>query len=151
MPAQSELVGRWDIVSWEQAYDDGRIQYPLGEDLEGFLRYTTDGEMTVMITSRDRPVFTSGGQWDADDEELAGAYRSMLAYAGRYDIDGDVVVHHVELSLFPNWKGGQQRRRFVFREDGALALEARLETGTPQARTARLVWRRHGAWGTHER
>jgi Lipocalin-like domain len=147
MSARSELVGRWDIVSWVQAYDDGRLRYPLGEDLDGFIRYTADGEMMCMIARRDRPAFTTGGQWDASDAERAAAYQSMLSYAGRYELADDVVIHDVELSLFPNWIGGQQRRRFVFRGDGTLALEARLEADTPQARTARLVWRRHGAAG----
>jgi hypothetical protein len=147
------LVGRWDIVSWVQAYDDGRTQYPMGEELNGFIRYTEDGDMMCMISRRDRPNFTTGGQWDASDAEKAGAYQSMLSYAGRYTVghdpvDGDVVTHHVELSLFPGWVGGQQRRRFLFDPDHAgagdtVSLEARLEVGTPQARTARLVWRRH--------
>ncbi len=53
------------------------------------------------------------------------------------------MTHHVELAIFPNWKGGRQRRRFVFADDGTVALEGRFEDGTPQARTARLVWRRH--------
>lgn len=62
-----------------------------------------------------------------------------MSYAGTYDVEGDVISHHVELSLFPNWEGGVQRRtaRRVGRE---LHLEARLEEGTPEARTARLVW-----------
>jgi hypothetical protein len=27
----------------------------------------------------------------------------FVAYAGRYSFHGDRVIHHVELSLFPNW------------------------------------------------
>ena len=142
MTLREVLVGRWDIVSWVQAYDDGRRQYPMGEDLHGFIRYGDDGDMTVMIARRDRPNFSTGGQWDAADHEKAAAYESMLAYAGRYELDGDHVVHHVDMSLFPGWTGGQQRRRVVVGTDGTVALEARLEDGTPQARTARLVWRR---------
>ena len=148
MTTAADLVGRWDIVSWVQAYDDGRVQHPMGEDLEGFIRYTADGEMVCMIVRGDRAAFATGGQWDASDEEKAVAYQSMLSYAGRYEVVGDAVTHHVELSLFPNWAGGQQRRRFVFRDDGTLALEARLEADTQQARTARLVWRRHAPSGS---
>jgi Lipocalin-like domain len=140
----SDLIGRWDIVSWVQQYDDGHMQYPMGEDLHGFIRYTGDGDMMVMIARRDRAGFTTGGQWDAADSDKAAAYQSMLAYAGHYEVDGDHVVHHVDLSLFPGWVGGQQRRRVDRRSDGTIALEARLEDGTPQARTARLVWRRAG-------
>jgi hypothetical protein len=34
----------------------------------------------------------------------------FVACAGRYTFHGDPVVHHVELSLFPNWVGSDQER-----------------------------------------
>jgi Lipocalin-like domain len=37
----------------------------------------------------------------------AGTY---VSYCGRYEFHGDTVVHHVELSLFPNWVGVEQER-----------------------------------------
>ena len=143
MTATLDLVGRWDIVSWEQLYDDGRRELPMGERLEGFIRYSADGDMVCMIGRVDRPRFVKGGQWNAPDDEKARAYESLLSYAGRYRLDGDVITHSVEMSLFPNWKGGEQKRRVQVQPDGTLALVARLEENTPQARTARLVWRRH--------
>lgn len=148
----TSLVGRWDIVSWEQVYDDGRVQRPLGDRLTGFIDYSVDGRVTVMISKADRAPFVTGGQWDADDAEQAAAYRSVLAYAGRYELDGAeldgaTVTHFVEISLFPGWVGGKQVRR-VAERDGEIALEARLEEGTPQARTARLSWRRAEDGGT---
>lgn len=139
------LVGRWDILAWEQLYDDGRKQLPLGEELEGFLRYTEEGDMIVMIARKDRKPFETGGQWNADDAEKAGAYSSMLSYAGRYEVQGDTVIHKVDISLFPNWKGGEQKRQLELKDDNTLAIKARLEEGTPQARTAQLLWRRHGS------
>ncbi|MFJ9381251.1 lipocalin-like domain-containing protein [Streptomyces sp. NPDC101455] len=146
-----DLVGRWDIVSWEQVYDDGRVQLPLGSRLNGFIRYTSDGDMACLITKAERAPFRTGGQWDADDAEKATAYGSMLAYAGSWslDVDGDgpVVTHKVDMSLFPNWVGGQQRRRISLQPDGSITLEARLEDGTSEARTARLAWRRHNSEG----
>lgn len=48
------------------------------------------------------------------------------------------------MSLFPHWVGGEQKRCVVVQPEGTIALTARLEDHTPQARTARLVWRRHG-------
>ena len=143
-----DLVGRWDIVAWEQVYDDGRRELPMGEHLEGFIRYLPDGDMVCMIGRAERAKFVKGGQWNAPDDEKALAYQSMLAYAGRWRIAGDVITHRVEMSLFPNWKGGEQKRRVQVQADGTLALTARLEDSTPQARTARLVWRRHDGSAT---
>jgi hypothetical protein len=138
-----DLVGRWDIISWVQQYDDGRLQYPMGADLIGFIRYTSDGDVIVQISRSDRPQFTTGGQWDADKAEQAAAYGSMLTYSGRYVLDGDHVTHHVDISLYPGWVGTLQRRRLAIGDDGTIALEARLEPDTPEARTARLLWRPH--------
>lgn len=138
-----DLVGRWDVVAWEQVYDDGRRELPMGEQLEGFIRYLADGDMVCMISRGGRAPFTHGGQWHAPQADKAAAYQSMLSYAGRWRLDGDVITHHVQFSLFPNWVGSEQKRRVEPQPDGTLALTARLEENTPQARTARLVWRRH--------
>ncbi len=135
-------VGRWEILSWEQTFDDGRREQPMGEQLQGFIQYSEGGHMACMIARTDRLTFKSGGQWNASDTEKASAYNSLLAYGGRYDVKGDVITHQVDISLFPNWVGGAQKRRFVVNADGTLTLSARLEDGTPQARSARLIWRR---------
>ncbi|HCY62363.1 MAG TPA: hypothetical protein DHV59_05950 [Oxalobacteraceae bacterium] len=137
------MIGRWQVVAWEQVYDDGRRTYPMGQQVEGFIQYDSDGRMMCMLCRGDRQKFTTGGQWNASQEEKAAAYSSMLAYAGSYTVaGGDSVSHHVELSSFPNWKGGIQKRRIETMDAGQLVLVARLEEGTSEARTARLVWRR---------
>lgn len=137
----ADLIGRWTIVRWRQEYDDGRRTYPMGEEVAGFIDYRVDGTMAVILARRDRAPFTSGGQWDASDAEKAAAYDGMLSYCGTYAVAGDTIEHRIELSLFPNWQGATQRRRAAM-VDGELHLTARIEEGTPQARTIALVWRR---------
>lgn len=137
---QDNIRGRWDILSWEQLYDDGRVVHPMGTELEGFIEYGPYG-MFCVIARKDRESFRSGGQWSADDAEKASAYGSYLTYAGDYEVAGDTIKHHVRYSLFPNWVGGTQQRLALF--DGeVLALTARLEEGSSEARTARLCWKR---------
>lgn len=140
--SEQGMTGRWQIVAWEQVYDDGRRTYPMGQEVEGFIQYDSDGRMMCMLCRGDRQKFTSGGQWNASEQEKAEAYSSMLAYAGTYTYSGDTVSHHVELSAFPNWKGGTQKRRIEMMDARQLVLAARLEEGTSEARTARLVWKR---------
>ncbi|SDI13725.1 lipocalin-like domain-containing protein [Pseudomonas panipatensis] len=134
------IRGRWAILSWEQVYDDGRVVYPMGTALEGFIEYSDFG-MFCVIAKADREPFVSGGQWSASDAEKAAAYGSYLTYAGAFDVQGDTVLHHVRHSLFPNWEGGTQRR-IAHLDGGVLALTARLEEGSSEARTATLRWRR---------
>lgn len=137
---RSDLFGRWTIVEWLQTYDDGRVVHPMGKVLDGFIEYGPHG-MFCFLASGERPPFSTGGQWSADDREKAAAYSSCLSYAGTFDVDGDSVTHHVRHSLFPNWVGGTQRRTAQLDGD-ALSLSARLEAGTPEARTVVLTWRR---------
>jgi hypothetical protein len=146
MFTELDLIGRWNIVTWEQRYDDGRLHLPLGERLTGFIRYSSDGDMVCMLASVDRPRFSTGGQWDADEHDRAAAYQSMLAYSGRWSLRSDpelTVTHTIEVSPFPDWIGTEQSRTIFPESAGVIALEARLEEGTAQARTARLVWRRN--------
>lgn len=137
---KTDISGRWEIVSWEQNYDDGRVLYPMGQHLEGFIEYGLHG-MFCIIATANRVHFKSGGQWSANSAEKAAAYSTYFTYAGDYDIENDVIVHKVKHSLFPNWEGGLQRRVAKF-QDGLLYLTARLEDGTAEARNANLVWRR---------
>ena len=139
---QPQLSGRWELVTFEQIYDDGRRLYPMGEGPQGIIQYSEDGFMSCMICRPNRENFTTGGQWNASDTEKANAYNSVLSYAGRYQIKDDVVTHFVDLSLFPNWVGGQQHRKFEFDGQGQLSLTARLEENTSEARTALLLWKR---------
>jgi hypothetical protein len=139
------LLGTWNIISWEQRYDDGRVTYPLGKALDGFIAYDRHGRMSCMMAKADMVPFESGGQWNASEAERARAYSSFMSYAGRYSINGDVVTHHVEISLFPNWKNNQQKRRVKLLRDHAgdmLEIIARLEDGTSEARSAVLTWKR---------
>lgn len=135
-----DLLGSWQLVDWVQHYDDGRIVRPFGEHPAGVITYV-DGRMTCILSRAGRTPFSSDGQWTASDAEKARTYDEFMAYAGRYEFDGTTVIHHVEMSLFPGWIGGQQRRKAEL-SDGVLRLFARLEGGTAQARTAILKWRR---------
>jgi len=135
-----EIEGRWIIESWRQEYDDGRVVLPLGEHVTGFAEYH-NGRVTIMLARADRAHFTTGGQWDASQAEKARAYETGLFYAGRFSIEGDTVLHEIEIASYPNWVGSTQKRRMSLQGD-TLQLGARLEDGTPEARSAILQWRR---------
>ncbi len=137
------IKGRWSILAWQQLYDDGRVLLPMGIELEGFIEYSDFG-MFCVVAKKDREAFTTGGQWSAEDSEKAAAYSSYLTYAGDFDVDGNTITHKVRYSIFPNWVGGSQVRKAVLEGD-TLFLEARLEEGTSEARTARLSWKRVAA------
>jgi hypothetical protein len=85
--------------------EHGTISYPLGRDAVGVIVYTDDGYMFVAIMCPDRQPFAAGDLLKGSGEEKARAAETYVSYCGRYELHGDTVIHHVELSLFPNWSG----------------------------------------------
>lgn len=110
---ENPLVGTWLLRSAElrSAHE---MTHPWGPDATGQLIHSADGYMSVIITAARRPQFATSDLRGGGNEELAQAARTCTAYAGRYERCGDTVVHHVEASLFPNWVGTDQVRRFDF-------------------------------------
>ena len=109
MPENS-LVGTWRLVSWENRDAQGHVSWPAGHAPRGYIMYTADGYVSVQIMPANRPPFAAGDLLGGSSAEKAGAAETYTAYAGRYERRGNTVIHHVEVSLFPNWVGTQQER-----------------------------------------
>jgi Lipocalin-like domain len=138
---QRELVGAWRLVSWENRAADGQPNFPMGADARGYLIYTADGRFSVTISRADRRRFAGGDLLGGTESEKARAAEGFVAYAGRYTRRGEHVVHHVELSLFPNWVGTDQQRLAALSED-TLILSARPLLLAGKQQVPRLVWQR---------
>ncbi len=137
------LVGTWRLVSFENRSVDGQeVSYPFGEDAVGYIMYNEDGYVFVTISRPDRAQFAAGDLFGGSTEEKARAAGAYMSYCGRYEFRGETVVHHVELSLFPNWVGGDQERLVELEGDRSALSSTRpiLQGGTP--RTAHLIWER---------
>jgi hypothetical protein len=139
--ARGALVGAWRLLSWENRAADGQITYPMGADTLGYLLYTADGRFSVTISRRGRAGFAAGDLLSGTTEEQARAVEGFVAYAGRYSFHGDRVIHHVELSLFPNWVGSDQERWVELAED-RLTLSASPLLLAGRQQIPRLVWER---------
>ena len=139
--SSNPLVGTWRLLSWETRSADGEISYPLGRDAVGIIVYTDDGYMFVAIMRPDREPFAAGDLLAGSGEEKARAAESYVSYCGRYEYQSDSVIHHVELSLFPNWSGVDQER-LVEVTGNRLTLRTRPLLLEGREQTARLVWER---------
>ena len=98
-----QLVGRWKLVSWLARNGDGEVSYPFGERAEGSLVYTRGGWMSGQLAVSDRDALATNDVVGGDEIERTAAYSSYIAYAGTNEVVGDVVIHRVKMSLFPNW------------------------------------------------
>ena len=138
---ERDFVGTWRLVSMEGRSSDDTVTYPLGADARGFLIYTADGYMSVVISRAARTRFGTSDILAGSQEHLAEAAESYISYAGRFQVQGEWVRHSVEVSLFPDWAGTTQNRRYAF-EGQRLTLSTDPFLLGGERRTAVLAWER---------
>lgn len=141
MVQQEDVVGTWRLVTYQLRGEGGEVSHPLGRDLAGFIIYTTDGYMSATLMRPGRPLFKAGDLLGGTTEEKVAAAEGFVAYCGRYTLSPGTIVHHVELSLFPNWIGGDQERHIKW-QDGHLVLSTSPFLIAGSRQTAELVWER---------
>jgi len=135
------FIGTWKLLKCHHDLADGSVIYPLGESAQGLLIYASAGYMSGSLMQPDRERFKSRELFSGTQEEKAFAMEGYLHYAGRFEVHGDEVWHFVEMSLFPNWIGSIQKRRFHFYEDKlSLSVGPFIAQGIKQ--TASLLWQR---------
>jgi lipocalin-like protein len=135
------FLGAWKLASLELVAEDGEVSYPMGKQPAGYIVYTEDGHMSVAIMAENRARFASEDIGDGTTAEKAAAADTYLSYCGRFEIQGNTVVHHIEVSFFPNWVVTDQIRYFEFKEE-ALTLRTAPDQVYGKMQTAKLVWRR---------
>ncbi len=138
---ENAFVGAWKLVSLELRGADGATSYPFGLDPCGYIFYMADGYMSVVIMHASRPHFQSQDSFGGSLDEKAGAMGTFFSYCGTWEVQGNEVVHHIEVSLFPNWTGKDQRRFYRFAGQRlTLSTAPQVYQGKEQA--AVIVWER---------
>lgn len=135
------FVGAWRLLSWENRSADGRVSHPLGREVAGYILYSADGYMNVAIMAAGRPRYGGTDALGGTVDERARAAKTYLSYAGTYELGDGEIIHHVQVSLFPNWVGDVQRRFYELDGDRlTLSTAPMLLAGIE--RRAFLVWER---------
>ena len=137
----SQFGGTWRLQSYEIRGPHGEVSYPYGSDATGYLIYTEDGHMAAALMKANRPNFRSADIFAAGPDEKRTAYESFASYCGTYEVQEDKVIHHVEVSLFPNWSGSDQERFFEISAD-QLVLRTPFISAEGKAQTAIVTWQR---------
>jgi hypothetical protein len=136
------LVGTWKLVSASSSTATGeRNGTPFGPSPAGFLTYTQDGRVTAMISYGGRKRLSSRDSLSAPEEEQAEAFRTFVAHAGRFTLNGEKIIHHVEISSIQDWVDTDLIRSIEFEGDRlVLATPGTLDGGKIQ--TFELIWQR---------
>ena len=140
-PATSEqrhhLIGNWKLVSWQVIAEDGTPQDVFGTSPKGYLVLTPEGRSIVVTTAAGR----KGG---TDEAVRAALHKSMLAYSGRYRVEGSDFITTVEVSWNEQWNGTEQRRRYRIEGDQLFIESAPAPSIIFPGKTdfRRIVWER---------
>jgi hypothetical protein len=134
-----ELVGTWKLVSASSTTSTGeRIEAPYGVGPVGYLTYTADGRINSVISYGGRKPLSMGG---GKIEEQVEAFKTFLAYAGRYSLSGDKVIHHIEVSSIQNYVDRDLIRTVKFEGD-RITLITPPTPVNGKVQTIELVWQR---------
>ena len=147
MTGISGLTGRWRLLTWRSVDDatGATLGHPFGEAAAGAVVYSPGGWMYGQLSADPRPSMSTSDAIGGPEMERAAAYSTYVAYWGRYEVEDDRIVHHIEHSLFPSWAGAAQVRYFTV-VDGILVLRTpRIEVGGDVV-VNELRWQREEAW-----
>ena len=109
--AKRQIVGTWKLVSVEYEDQETKARTPvLGEHPRGYQIATPEGRWMAVVTAEARPV-------PKTDRQRLDAFRSMIAYCGRYRVEGNTVTTKVEVAWNEAWVGGEQVRIVRFEGD----------------------------------
>jgi hypothetical protein len=95
MAAAAELAGTWRLLSWSiEVLESGEQFHQFGDNPPGYIHFTSDGRAFAVLTASDRkPVETEMDQ--------IAAFGSLIAYTGRYRVEGNRLVTKVDVSADP--------------------------------------------------
>jgi hypothetical protein len=103
------LIGNWKLVSWQVIVDD-KAQDLFGAQPRGYLILTREGRAMAITTADNRKSGTN-------DADRAALHASMLAYTGKYRVEGSDFITTVDVSWNETWNGTEQRRHYRIEGD----------------------------------
>jgi hypothetical protein len=111
---RDKIIGTWKLVSvlYEDVQTKERTPV-LGEHPKGCQIATPKGRWLALVTGEGRKV-------PENDADRGAALRSMIAYTGRYQVEGGKITTKVEAAWNEAWVGTEQERFYKFEGDRLL-------------------------------
>lgn len=133
------VVGAWKLESFVVDASSESEKPRFGPYPVGYLIYTASGRMSATLMAAHRPRLDSPKGATSTLDELTQSLANFLSYAGTYEIRGNRVFHHVEVSVFTNLVGTTLEREFSLSGD---TLTIRTLPPEIWGTSNRLVWKR---------
>ena len=135
--ATKQLAGSWRLTSWTIQIVNGDTTQPFGPNPKGRAVFTPDEYVAFLIVAANRkPAATDG--------ESAALLKTLLAYTGKFTIDGDKFTTKVDIS-WNELLTGQDQVRFFKLENDKLTIRTAEQTSAvyPGKRVVgTLTWER---------
>lgn len=115
------IVGTWRLKSFaERDIETDVLSYPMGEKPKAIVIYTATGHVATIFTATGR---SAPAGLRATDAEAAELFRTMVSFAGRYDLKVGELIYYPEITWNEAWNGTKQTRYFEMR-DGILRIKS---------------------------
>jgi hypothetical protein len=105
-----QLIGSWKLSSWTIQIVGGEATEPFGPNPKGRAVFTPDGYVAFLIVAANRKPPTN-------NEESAALLKTLMAYTGKFAIDGDKFTTKVDISWNELLTGQDQLRFFKLEGD----------------------------------
>ncbi|QEO18873.1 lipocalin-like domain-containing protein (plasmid) [Acetobacter vaccinii] len=101
---KKNIVGVWGLVSYKvEDKETGKMIDAMGSSPRGRVIFTPNGWVAFNLEGSDRqPAKT--------DEDRAHLMKTLVAYIGRYRVEGNQWITSVQTAWAPEWVGTEQRR-----------------------------------------
>jgi hypothetical protein len=100
------VEGSWRLLSYQvEVRATGEMFPAMGARPTGYIVFAPEGRVWFMLTGDGREAGES-------DQHKALLLESLIAYTGRYRIEGDDWITAVDVAWDPTWVGTEQRRQF---------------------------------------
>ena len=111
--SNDELYGTWRLLSFIiKDVSTDKTTDTFGKTPHGFINYSRDGRMLVLIVKDERPKPDDLAKMT--DTERVDLFKTLISYGGTYTFDGKTVTHHIDISWNENWTGTDQVRNVKF-------------------------------------
>ena len=133
------LAGTYSFVAVSQTNAQGQKNEPFGASPQGLIVLTPEGRYVSALMKQGLPKFAGNMRAQATPEENKAVVEGSLAHYGKYAVEGDTIIFHIEKATFPNWDGTTQRRTFKVEGD---RLVWRVPASASAAGSAEVVMQR---------
>ena len=138
---RQKLIGTWKLVSYiREEIPSGAKSDVMGPHPSGYLIYGSDGRMMVIFVRSNRKKPDGAVPTKPESDYLM---KGLVSYTGTWVVEGDSLIHHVDVSWNESWTGTEQKRTYKLEGNRlSLATAPSLDPIEGKMSIRTLIWER---------